>query len=317
MAFKIKNFYQQTSSLRQQKTSPLRQHEEGHGYTYQANPTVQEEIYLPNGQLKGTLYTDGTFMKSDWVLQKEAEDKDTTPANEAMTPYISEEEAIESGQTFGGEGFTDAGEGTVWVYDSRGQRVKKLSDEENERLRSRQNDQMDRYLNTGKALDPRYEFEGTRNEDGSYDGVYKKIDFDISNPDGYKDFLARTGNQEKLEAMEKMKIKKDPSKVNWSEAPPLNTQARTQWYIDNDLGLDKTTPPLTVAETEPEPIEEVMTSSVPKARNNRRTRRADRIKERNIQAELRNKGIKGNAKEGLIDGSFTIDDQDFQDPTVA
>ena len=298
MAFKIKNFYQQTSPLRQQKTSPLRQHEEGHGYTYQANPTVQEEIYLPNGQLKGTLYTDGTFMKSDWVLQKEAEDKDTTPANEAMTPYISEEEAIESGQTFGGE-------------------VEELSDEENNRLRSKQNDQMDRYLNTGKALDPRYEFEGTRNEDGSYDGVYKKIDFDISNPDGYKDFLARTGNQEKLEAMEKMKIKKDPSKVNWSEAPPLNTQARTQWYIDNDLGLDKTTPPLTVAETEPEPIEEVMTSSVPKARNNRRTRRADRIKERNIQAELRNKGIKGNAKEGLIDGSFTIDDQDFQDPTVA
>jgi len=298
MAFKIKNFYQQTSSLRQQKTSPLRQHEEGHGYTYQANPTVQEEIYLPNGQLKGTLYTDGTFMKSDWVLQKEAEDKDTTPANEAMTPYISEEEAIESGQTFGGE-------------------VEELSDEENNRLRSKQNDQMDRYLNTGKALDPRYEFEGTRNEDGSYDGVYKKIDFDISNPDGYKDFLARTGNQEKLEAMEKMKIKKDPSKVNWSEAPPLNTQERTQWYIDNDLGLDKTTPPLTVAETEPEPIEEVMTSSVPKARNNRRTRRADRIKERNIQAELRNKGIKGNAKEGLIDGSFTIDDQDFQDPTVA
>jgi hypothetical protein len=178
---------------------------------------------------------------------------------------------------------------------------------------------MDRYLNTGKALDPRYEFEGTRNEDGSYDGVYKKIDFDISNPDGYKDFLARTGNQEKLEAMEKMKIKKDPSKVNWSEAPPLNTQERTQWYIDNDLGLDKTTPPLIVAETEtePEPIEEVMTSSAPKARNNRRTRRADRIKERNIQAELRNKGIKGNAKEGLIDGSFTIDDQDFQDPTVA
>ena len=299
MAFKIKNFYQQTSPLRQQKTSPLRQHEEGHGYTYQANPTVQEEIYLPNGQLKGTLYTDGTFMKSDWVLQKEAEDKDTTPANEAMTPYISEEEAIESGQTFGGE-------------------VEELSDEENNRLRSKQNDQMDRYLNTGKALDPRYEFEGTRNEDGSYDGVYKKIDFDISNPDGYKDFLARTGNQEKLDAMEKMKIKKDPSKVNWSEAPPLNTQARTQWYIDNDLGLDKTTPPLTVAETEtePEPIEEVMTSSVPKARNNR-TRRADRIKERNIQAELRNKGIKGNAKEGLIDGSFTIDDQDFQDPTVA
>ena len=300
MAFKIKNFYQQTSSLRQQKTSPLRQHEEGHGYTYQANPTVQEEIYLPNGQLKGTLYTDGTFMKSDWVLQKEAEDKDTTPANEAMTPYISEEEAIESGQTFGGE-------------------VEELSDEENNRLRSKQNDQMDRYLNTGKALDPRYEFEGTRNEDGSYDGVYKKIDFDISNPDGYKDFLARTGNQEKLDAMEKMKIKKDPSKVNWSEAPPLNTQARTQWYIDNDLGLDKTTPPLTVAETEtePEPIEEVMTSSAPRARNNRRTRRADRIKERNIQAELRNKGIKGNAKEGLIDGSFTIDDQDFQDPTVA
>jgi hypothetical protein len=121
---------------------------------------------------------------------------------------------------------------------------------------------------------------------------------------------------EKLnEFVEKMKVKSDPSKVKWSEAPPLGTQERTQWYIDNNLKLDKTTPPL--AGADPEPIDEVMTSSVPKARNNRRTRRADRIKERNIQAELRRKGIKGNAKEGLIDGSFTIDDQDFQDPTVA
>ena len=67
------------------------------------------------------------------------------------------------------------------------------------------------------------------------------------------------------------------SKVNWSEAPSLHTQERTQWYIDNNQGLDHTTPPLTVAETEPEPIEEVMTSSAPRARNNRRTRRANTI----------------------------------------
>ena len=107
------------------------------------------------------------------------------------------------------------------------------------------------------------------------------------------------------------------SKVNWSDAPSLHTQERTQWYIDNELVLDKTTPPLTVAETEPEPIEEVMTSSAPRARNNRRTRRRDRIIARNEKAELRRKGIKGDVKEGLVDGSFKIDDQDFQDPTVS
>lgn len=108
---------------------------------------------------------------------------------------------------------------------------------------------------------------------------------------------------------------KDPSKVKWSEAPPLGTQERTQWYIDNDLKLDKTTPPL--AGADPEPIEEVITSSAPRARNNRRTRRAERIRERNEKAELRSKGIKGDIKEGIIDGSFAFDDDEFQDSTVA
>ena len=106
----------------------------------------------------------------------------------------------------------------------------------------------------------------------------------------------------------------DPQNINWSEAPANGTPERTQWYIDNGLGLDSTTPQLEVAETEP--IEEVM-SSEPIVRNNRRTRRRDRIIARNEKAELRNKGIKGDVKEGLIDGSFKIDDQDFQDSTVA
>jgi len=112
---------------------------------------------------------------------------------------------------------------------------------------------------------------------------------------------------------ESMKNLKDPSKVKWSEAPPLGSQERTQWYIDNNLKLDKTTPPL--AGADPEPIEEVMTSSVPKARNNRRTRRAERIRERNEKAEVRR--FANSAKEGIADGSFAFDDDEFQDPTVA
>ena len=293
MAFKIKNFYQQTSPLRQQKTSPLRQHEEGHEYTYQANPKIQEEIYLPNGQLKGTLYTDGTFMKSDWVLQKEAEDKDTTPANEAMTPYISEEEAIESGQTFGGHFpyFSPDGEGTEWFYDDRGQKLEIQDKETVNKDFEKLNDETNKYLNTGKYA-PGYD----------------------AKAEAMKQRLKDLGMDPDLDVKGVYEEKKDPSKVKWSEAPPLGTQERTQWYIDNNLKLDKTTPPLAGAKTEPEPIEEVMTSSVPKARNNRRTRRGDRIRERNIQAELRNKGIKGNTKKIIGDTSFL---EDFQDPTVA
>ena len=106
----------------------------------------------------------------------------------------------------------------------------------------------------------------------------------------------------------------DPQNINWSEAPANGTPERTQWYIDNGLGLDSTTPQLEVAETETEPIEEVM-SSEPIVRNNRRTRRRDRIIARNEKAELRR--FANSAKEGLVDGSFKIDDQDFQDSTVA
>jgi hypothetical protein len=302
MAFKIPNFYQKTSPLRQQKTSPWRQHEEGHEYKFQENPTEERKIYLPNGQLRGTLWSDGTFMKSDWVLQKEAEDKDTTPANEAMTPYISEEEAIESGQTFGGDNFSPDGEGTEWFYDDRGQQLEIQDEETVNKDFEKLNDETNKYLNVGKYA-PGYD----------------------AKAEAMKQRLKDLGMDPDLDVKGVYEEKKDPSKVNWSEAPPLNTQERTQWYIDNNQGLDHTTPPLIVAETEPEPIEEVMTSSAPRARNNRRTRRRDRIIARNEKAELRNKkaklrtkGIKGDVKFGdttLIDGEYV--DQDFQDPNIS
>lgn len=302
MGFKIKNFYQKTSPLRQQKTSPLRQHEEGHeddsGETI-VRKTYHDGSWGTDGELRGTLWSDGTFVKSAYTLKLEDADGMTTePVNEAMTPYMTDQEAEDAGITEGGEGFTDEGEGTVWVYDTRGKRVKKLSDEEQELATTKSRDQIDRQFSWGKALEPNkwvWDF-----DTGGYKLVEEKIAGAGASAGGGSGSAAGGA-----------------SKVNWSEAPPLNTQERTQWYIDNNQGLDHTTPPLTVAETEPEPIEEVMTSSAPRARNNRRTRRGDRIRERNKKAELRRKGIKGNAKEGLIDGSFTIDDQDFQDPTVS
>ena len=92
----------------------------------------------------------------------------------------------------------------------------------------------------------------------------------------------------------------DPQNINWSEG------------VEAGVELMKS-----VAETETEPIEEVM-SSEPIVRNNRRTRRRDRIIARNEKAELRNKGIKGDVKFGdttLIDGKYV--DQDFQDPNIS
>ena len=294
MGFKIKNFYQKTSPLRQQKTSPLRQTEDHSGAT-EVKKTYHDGSWGTDGELRGTLWSDGTFVKSAYTLKLEDADGMTAePVNEAMTPYMTDEEAEAAGITEGGEGFTDAGEGTVWVYDTRGKRVKKLSDEEQELATTKSRDQIDRQFSWGKALEPEkwvWDFDT---------GGYKLVEEKIAGAGGT---TPATGGA---------------SKVNWSEAPPLNTQERTQWYIDNNQGLDQTTPPLTVAETEPEPIEEVMTSSAPRARNNRRTRRRDRIIARNEKAELRNKGIKGDVKFGdttLIDGKYV--DQDFQDPNIS
>ena len=293
MGFKIKNFYQKTSPLRQQKTSPLRQTEDHSGAT-EVKKTYHDGSWGTDGELRGTLWSDGTFVKSAYTLKLEDADGMTAePVNEAMTPYMTDEEAEAAGITEGGEGFTDAGEGTVWVYDTRGKRVKKLSDEEQELATTKSRDQIDRQFSWGKALEPEkwvWDFDT---------GGYKLVEEKIAGAGGT---TPATGGA---------------SKVNWSEAPPLNTQERTQWYIDNDLGLDKTTPQLEVAETETEPIEEVM-SSEPIVRNNRRTRRRDRIIARNEKAELRNKGIKGDVKFGdttLIDGKYV--DQDFQDPNIS
>ena len=281
MAFKIKNFYQ--------KSSPLRQHEEGHGYEYQANPTEVKKIYSDNGTLEGTLWSDGSYIKSAYTLQKES---DATPK---FDNQVGEDDAVTMGgyYPYGGDNFSPDGEGTEWFYDDRGRKLKIQDKETVNKDFEKLNDETNKYLNTGKYA-PDYD----------------------AKAEAMKQRLRDLGMDPDLDVKGVYEDKKDPSKVKWSEAPPLGTQERTQWYIDNDLKLDKTTPQL--AASDPEPIEEVMTSSVATApRNNRRTRRADRIKERNEQADLRSKGIKGDIKEGIINESFAFNDDEFQDSTLA
>ena len=260
MAFKIPNFYQ--------KTSPLR----------------QEMTHSGNAIPEGTVFYGGEDGQTP--MPKTGAEKALTKTKELLKFNNTN---INPDLDLDGDGVEE------FFYDHRGQKLEIQDEETVNKDFEKLNDETNKYLNVGKyapGYDAKAEAMKQRLKDLGMDP-----DLDVS---GVYD-----------------PAPKDPSKVNWSEAPPLNTQERTQWYIDNDQGLDHTTPPLTVAETEPEPIEEVMTSSAPRARNNRRTRRGDRIRERNKKAELRRKGIKGNAKEGLIDGSFTIDDQDFQDPTVS
>ena len=281
MAFKIKNFYTQNSS-------PLRQHEEGHGYEYQANPTEVKKIYSDNGTLEGTLWSDGSYIKSAYTLQKES---DATPK---FDNKANEDDAVTMGgyYPYGGDNFSPDGEGTEWFYDNRGQKLEIQDKETVNKDFEKLNDETDKYLNTG-IYAPGYD----------------------AKAEAMKQRLKDLGMDPDLDVKGVYEEKKDPSKVKWSEAPPLGSQERTQWYIDNNLKLDKTTPPLAGADPEPEPIEEVMTSSVPKARNNRRTRRGERIRERNEKAEVRR--FANSAKKGIADGSFAFDDDEFQDPTVA
>ena len=93
MGFKIKNFYQKTSPLRQQKTSPLRQTEDHSGAT-EVKKTYHDGSWGTDGELRGTLWSDGTFVKSAYTLKLEDADGMTAePVNEAMTPYMTDEEA--------------------------------------------------------------------------------------------------------------------------------------------------------------------------------------------------------------------------------
>jgi hypothetical protein len=261
MAFKIPNFYQ--------KTSPLR----------------QEMTHSGNAIPEGTVFYGGEDGQTP--MPKTGAEKALTKTKELLKFNNTN---INPDLDLDGDGVEE------FFYDHRGQKLEIQDEETVNKDFEKLNDETNKYLNVGKyapGYDAKAEAMKQRLKDLGMDP-----DLDVS---GVYD-----------------PAPKDPQKVNWSEAPPLNTQERTQWYIDNNQGLDHTTPPLTVAETEPEPIEEVMTSSAPRARNNRRTRRRDRIIARNEKAELRNKGIKGDVKFGdttLIDGKYV--DQDFQDPNIS
>ena len=254
MAFKIPNFYQ--------KTSPLR----------------QEMTHSGNAIPEGTVFYGGEDGQTP--MPKTGAEKALTKTKELLKFNNTN---INPDLDLDGDGVEE------FFYDHRGQKHKKVIDGDGfDEEYSEMQDEYNKYLEMWKEEDP-------------------------------------NASENVKDPTEESNAPKDPQKVNWSEAPPLNTQERTQWYIDNNQGLDHTTPPLTVAETEPEPIEEVMTSSAPRARNNRRTRRRDRIIARNEKAELRNKkaklrnkGIKGDVKFGdttLIDGKYV--DQDFQDPNIS
>ena len=288
MAFKIPNFYQKTSPLRQEMT-------------HSGNPIPEGTVFYGEGE--GSIPMPLTAAEKTLAETKKLTKFDPADGrydtfsgarNVLIDPNSeSSRKMREAYKNDWGTDFDPSDENSVSYansyYNSQSEDARNL---------------MDKGMGHSDAMK-----ESTSKRDNSFG--HGNANFNYEKENMITDFNKSSGpSEQNTEAI-------DPQNINWSEAPPLNTQERTQWYIDNNQGLDHTTPPLIVAETEPEPIEEVMTSSAPRARNNRRTRRGDRIRERNEKAELRRKGIKGNAKEGIVDGSFKIDDQDFQDPTVS
>ena len=298
MGFKIKNFYQKPSPLRQQKISPLRQHEEGHGYEPQANPTEAKKVYGgPDGKtVLGTLWTDGTYVKSAYTLQKESDDtpKFSEVGNEFMTPQNEDDVDY----TWGGDNFSEDGEGTEWFYAPSGQKLP-LEDEETVNNEfQRLNDETDKYLNRGKYA-PGYSEKDEAMKQRLIDlGMDPNLDVSGSRP-------------------------KNTSKVKWSEAPGVGTDERRDWYIKNNLKLDHTTPEQVEQVKEPvvdEIVNEEETEVIAEERKplNRRQRRAFNIEAKNDARRLKRMGTsEEEIKEGVKNNSFVIPEGDFQDPNIA
>ena len=116
------------------------------------------------------------------------------------------------------------------------------------------------------------------------------------------------------------KLPSNGSGVKWSEAPAIGTDERRDWYIKNNLKLDHTTPeqvkePVVDKIVNEEETEVVAEERRPLNRRQRRTRDmvarndARRVKRGLKLAEKVGKGVKG--------GDFDIPKEDFQDPNVA
>ena len=296
MGFKIKNFYQKPSTLRQQKTSPLRQHEEGHGYEPQANPTEAKKVYGgPDGKtVLGTLWTDGTYVKSAYTLQKESDDtpKFSEVGNEFMTPQNEDDVDY----TWGGDNFSEDGEGTEWFYAPSGQKLP-LEDEETVNNEfQRLNDETDKYLNRGKYA-PGYSEKDEAMKQRLIDlGMDPNLDVSGSRP-------------------------KNTSKVKWSEAPGVGTDERRDWYIKNNLKLDHTTP-----EKVKEPVvdeivnkeeKEVVVAEERRPLNRRQRRTRDMVARNDARRVKRGLKLAEKVGKGVKDGDFDIPKEDFQDPNIA
>jgi len=116
------------------------------------------------------------------------------------------------------------------------------------------------------------------------------------------------------------KLPSNGSGVKWSEAPAIGTDERRDWYIKNNLKLDHTTPEQVKEPVVDKIVNEEETEVVAEERRplNRRQRRTRDMVARNDARRVK-RGLKLAEKvgKGVKDGDFDIPKEDFQDPNIA